>query len=161
MHSQVTYNLTPGEVREVLFETGVLKPYKTKVIILAVVAVIVAIAGISPTNPYTYFNIIPLALIVLFFALGNSYNERNTIRNAATGETVTLSFYNDYINVSVLEYEANWNIAREDVARIIKKEDLYIIVLTDARSVVVPKRAISGEPEEQKILETFDELTRC
>lgn len=161
MQVQVTYNLSAQEVREVLFATQVLKPYKTKVIALAIAAVIIGVAGISPTNPYTYFNIIPLALIVLFFALGNSYNEKNTIRNAATGETVVLSFYKDYINVKVAQYDADWNILPKDVARIIKGDDLYIIVLTDARSVAVPKRVISGEPEEQKILETFDELTRC
>lgn len=158
MKAQITYILSEQEVKEVLMFAQVLKPYKWKVVALFAAAIVAGAMSVSPSNPYTYFNILPLALVVLFAALGYSYNERKTIRGATTGESTTLSFFDDYINVKVPNYDADWNILAEDVARITESENLHIIMLKDTRIMALPKRVVDSDTQ-QKILETFDKLT--
>ncbi len=158
MKAQITYILSEQEVKEVLTRAQVLKPYKWKVVVIFATAIVFGAMSISPSNPYTYFNLLPLALATLFAAVGYSYNERKTVRGATTGESTTLAFFEDYINVTVPAYDADWNIFPDDVARVTQSENLHIIMLKDTRIMALPKRVLDSTTQ-QIILETFDKLS--
>lgn len=151
----ISYILSPDEVKEALYTAKVLKPYKKKVFYIALVSLIIIILSFIPMkglsftqiikNPNSYMPSIALVIANLFCYYGYKNNEKNRVRSATTGENTVLNIYDEYINVVVEAYDANWNIIKDDTFAVLESENLLIIQLTDGRLMPIPKRVLNDE----------------
>ena len=157
MDNKISYILSADEVKEILFASRVLKPYKTKVIIFAVLSLIFIVLTFVPKEPTTYSIIVALLFANLFAFYGYKKHEENTVKGSTTGEVTELIAYDEYINVIVKEYEADWNIEKSDVDTVLESDNHIIIRLTDGRLMAIPKRVLNAQnkPYFEKVLNYF------
>ena len=157
MENKISYILSEDEVREALFTAGVLKQYKKKVIGLIIISILLVILTFNPLEPLTYSLIIALIFINLFAFFGYKKHQEKTIKSSTTGEITELTAFDDYINVVVKEYDADWNIEKEDVFAVLESENLIIIQLTDGRLMAFPKAKINDTNKQcfEKVLNYF------
>lgn len=158
--NKISYILSPDEVKEVLFASGVLKPYKKKMILIAIISVLLIILTFVPGEAITYSLIIALFFVNMFAFFGYRKNEENTVKGSTTGEVTVLTAYDTYINVVVEAYEADWNIEKQDVYRVLESDNHIIINLDDGRLMAIPKRCFSDEnkPYFEKVLNYFSDI---
>lgn len=158
--NKMSYILSPDEVKEILFTAGVIKPYKNKMILLAIISVLLIVLTFVPSEPVTYSLIIALLFTNTFAYFGYKKHEENTVRSSTTGEVTVLTAYDDYINVVVEAYEADWNIIKQDVFRVLESDNHIIINLDDGRLMAVPKRCITAENKQsfEKVLNYFSDM---
>lgn len=158
--NKISYILSANEVKEILYTAGVLKPYKKKMILIAVVSVLLIVLTFVPTEPVTYSLIIALFFVNMFAFFGYRKNEENTVKSSTTGEVTVLTAYDDYINVVVEEYDADWNIIKDDVFRVIENDNHIIINLEDGRLMAIPKRVLTAENKTyfEKVLNYFSDI---
>ncbi len=162
MENKISYILSADEVKEVLFTAGVLKQYKKKVIGLIIISIILIILTFNPLEPLTYSLVVALIFINLFSFFAFKKHEENTIKSSTTGEVTELTAYDEYINVQVKEYDADWNIEKQDVFAVLESENLIIIQLTDGRLMAFPKSKIkdSNKPYFEKVLNYFSNIDK-
>ena len=160
MENKISYILSADEVKETLFTAGVLKPYKKKVIGIIVISVILLILTVNPTEPLTYTSAVALVFMNLFAYFAFKKHEENTIKGSTTGEVTVLTAFEDYINVVVEAYEANWNIEKADVFAVLESDNLIIIQLVDGRLMSFPKKSINETNKQsfEKVLNYFSGL---
>ena len=143
MENKISYVLSADDIREIYFFTGVLKPYKRKMIGLVIISAVLAIVTIVPTEPLTYTSAIALMFMNLFAYYYYKNNEKNTINSATSGEVTTLTAFDEYINVVVEAYDADWNIEKGDVFAVLESDNHIIIQLDDGRLMPFPKKSIN------------------
>ena len=158
--NKLSYVLSPDGVKEILFTAGVLKPYKNKMILIAAISVLLIVLTFVPSEPVTYSLIIALLFANTFAYFGYKKNEENTVKSSTTGELTVLTAYDDYINVVVEAYDADWNIIKQDVSKVLESENHIIINLDDGRLMAVPKRCITVENKQsfEKVLNYFSDI---
>lgn len=168
---QISYILSAEEVKEALYLAGVLKNYKKRMIFLITISFIVVVLSLIPlfnkpineifANPNTYLPTVALIIVNLFAYFGYKNNEKNTVRGSTTGENTVLTIYEDKINVVVKAYDADWDILKEDVSRVLNSENEIIIVLVDARLMAIPKRVLNdtNKPPLKKVLDYFCDIS--
>ena len=158
--SKISYILSADEVKEILYTAGVLKPYKKKMIIIAVASILAIVLTFVPNQPVTYSLIIALFFVNMFTFFGYRKNEENTVKGSTTGEVTVLTAYDNYINVFVEAYDADWNILKEDVCRVLENDNHIIINLDDGRLMSIPKRCLTEEnkPHFEKVLNYFSNI---
>jgi len=160
--NKISYILSADEVKEALFTAGALKPYKKKVIGLIIISILLTILTFNPLEPLTYSLVVALAFINLFAYFGFKKHEENTIKGSTTGEITELTAFEDYINVVVKEYDADWNIEKQDVFAVLQSENLIIIQLTDGRLMAFPKSKINDTNRQsfEKVLNYFSNIDK-
>ncbi len=143
MENKISYILSAEDIKEIYFATGVLKPYKRKMIGIVIISIVLLFITIVPDEPLTYISAAALLFMNLFSYFYFRKNEENTIRSAVSGEVTTLTAYDEYINVQVQAYDADWNIEKQDVFAILESENHVIIQLDDGRLMPFPKKSIN------------------
>ncbi len=158
--NKISYILSPDEVKEILYTAGVLKPYKKKMIAIVIVSILLIVLTFVPSQPVTYSLIIALFFVNVFAFFGYRKNEENTVKGSTTGEVTVLTAYDEYINVVVEAYEADWNIEKQDVYRVLENDNHIIINLDDGRLMAIPKRVLTAEnkPYFEKVLNYFSDI---
>lgn len=158
--NKISYILSEDEVREVLFTAGVLKPYKKKMVGIVIISVVLLFLTVVPKEPITYISAAALLFMNLFAYFAFKKHEENTIKSSTTGEITELTAFDDYINVVVKEYDANWNIEKEDVFAVLESENHIIIQLKDGRLMPFPKKCINDNNKLyfEKVLNYFSDI---
>lgn len=162
----ISYILSSDEVKEALYSAKVLKPYKRKVMYIAIISLVVIILSLIPMrglsfteivkNPNSYLPSIALIIVNIFCYYGYKNNEKNSVRSATTGENTVLNIYDEYINVVVEAYDADWNITKDETDTVIESENLLIIRLVDGRLMAIPKRAVNEEELKAQLKKTLN-----
>lgn len=159
--NKIEYILSENEVELALTTAGVIKPYKRKCIIFACFSVVLAVLSFSPSNLSVFY----MLLAILFFAnaflyFGSKKERQNIIKSSTTGELTELYAYDDYINVKVEAYDADWNIEKQDVHAILENDEQLIIHLKDGRLMPIPKNKLTDDnkPGFEKVLNYFSDI---
>ena len=159
--NSISYVLSADEVKQALFTAGALKPYKKKMLLILAFSVVFCVLTFVPGEPTTYSIIVALGFANLFAYYGYKKHEENTVRGSTTGELTVLTAYDTYINVVVEAYDANWNIEKQDVLKILENDLEVIIALDDGRLMAIPKRVLVGESKSafEKVLNYLCDTT--
>lgn len=162
----ISYILSSDEVKEALYSAKVLKPYKKKCFYIALISLVVIILSFIPLkglsfteiiqNPNAYLPSIALIIVNIFCYYGYKNNEKKTVRSSTTGENTVLNIYDQYINVVVEAYDADWNITKDETDTVIESENLLIIRLVDGRLMAVPKRVVNEEELKAQLKKTLN-----
>ena len=143
MENTISYVLSAEDIKEIYFATGELKPYKRKIIGIIIISIVLAFLTIVPSQPLTYTSAVALLFMNFFAYFAFKKHEENTINSAVSGEVITLIAYDEYINVQVQAYDANWNIEKCDVFAILESENHIIIQFKEGRLVPLPKKSVT------------------
>lgn len=160
--NKISYVLSADEVRAALFTAGVLKPYKKKMIIIAIISAVLLITVFRPTVSSTYPIAVVLVLANVMAFFGYKKNEENTIRHSTTGEVTELTAYDEHINVIVQAYDADWSIFKDDVSAVLENDEEIVILLADGRLMALPKRVFNDENKKdfEKVLNYFSDINQ-
>lgn len=154
-----TFRLCRDEVRQAMQLTGRLKTNKNRkigILVLTVICIATLAVNIimKPAEIQNYVLLAAVVAVIAVAAFSQMKTEKTAVDRAfASADTeITAELLSpidgdpeSVARIRIKAGEAEWDIEKSDVCRLLQNENIFALDLEDSRIVILPKRALSPD----------------